>query len=585
VIFFKIKRPLKAQTTLFFLTQLGASKMLSPTSIAMRAATMITSPPRSAIYFAAKSTSLTKPSKSIVKEFGNDFSGDVGRALVYDSPQRRIRNVARGLMSVADPLLQGRSKSQDAPRPKRWSLVALAALKKNRPSLAEFHPGIAGGWITSSHRLANVDSEPPSSQRNVWWRCAHCDATFQRKVVKHVECGGECPACHEVPAVDQRYAPLPPLRFRKLTNRKGLWSQHSARVRKSIADLQRPESTKKLRVPPLHRRNLQPMLAHLWQKYRHIIAPGEQLTVSPKLDGVRCIAAWEPSSKRVVLLSRHGTIIESCPHVNAALKTYFIEDPSLVLDGELYHHTAFESFEELSGLVRRTNVSGGGLSTLTKSEAAKLQAMEFHIFDVMEGKLPKKRADAVNVGELPFTARLCYLQAMLGASSNTFSRFEEHQVGGVKVRQPPPKCIKIVPAISCDIEHVDRYLKSFTDKGYEGVMVRRVAEPYAKGKRSSHLLKYKTMLDDEYRIHGVVEGQGKWKHAIAAFTCRTKSGKTFHASPAVTDVRRRSLWTERSRLIGKMLTVQYQEMTDRGVPRFPVGKAVRGSFKNKSDWL
>lgn len=566
--------------------------MLSPTSLAMRAATMLTSPPRSAIHYAAKSTSLTKQSASLVKEFGSDFSGDVGRALVYDSPQRRIRNIARGLVSVANPILQD-GKTKDSPRPKRWSLVARTAMKK-RPSLAQFHPGIAGGWITSSHRLANVHSEPPTSKRNVWWRCAHCDSTFQRKVVDHVECGGECPSCQEVPAVDQQYTPLPAgMRFRKLTKGRGLWSQHSTRVRKSVVDFQSADDTKgkspsSKTVPQLHRRNLQPMLAHLWQKYRHIIAPEEQLTVSPKLDGVRCIAAWEPKGERVVLLSRHGTIIESCPHINAALQPTFSKDPMLVLDGELYHHTAFESFEELSGLVRRTTRVGGGLSKLTRAEEAKLQAMEFHIFDVMESGATSKRrtsADSVSIGDLPFLARLQHLRSLFGtATSATFSRFQEPELGS-KGQLAPPKCIKLVPAISCDIEHVDRYLKSFTNKGYEGVMVRRVSEPYARGKRSSHLLKYKTMLDDEYRIHGVVEGQGKWKHAIAAFTCRTKGGRTFHASPAVTEARRRSLWAERSHLIGKMLTVQYQEMTERGVPRFPVGKAVRGSFKNKSDWL
>lgn len=588
---------LKSQSTV-------QSKAMRSTTTCL-AKSVATTPQRHTLQVAAQSTSLTRRSTPVVKQIGTDFSGDVGRSLMYDSPQRSIQREVRGIMGVVTP---ARPAKGDAPSAKKWSLVSPQELEKKRgPCLAEFHPGIAGGWVTASHRLVNIHTELPTSRRTVWWRCAHCASTFQRKIVEHVEMNGQCPSCEQCPSVHQEYAPLPKnLRFRRLTNRKELWSQHCARIRQSVVDMHQEELTEKRMdlhskprrqkrghaVPPLGARNLQPMLAHMWQRYRHTIPRKEQLTVSPKLDGVRCVAAWDPKRKQVVLISRHGTIIQSCPHINQALHNFFDNDPFLVLDGELYHHTAFETFEELSGLIRRTKSSG--LRGVSAKEAQKLKSIEFHIFDVMESMKPavknrlrKRKTSAgrtstrsrpVNVGELPFTARLRFLHDTFAPAHETHSR-PSPSVAGC------PSCIKIVSAMPCGIDRVDRYLRLFISKGYEGVMIRRVSHPYAKGKRSSYLLKYKNTLDDEYRIHGVVEGQGKWKHALAAFTCRTKNGHIFHASPAVTALRRRSLWSERTRLIGKMLTVQYQEMTERGVPRFPVGKAIRGSFVSKSDWL
>ena len=51
--------------------------------------------------------------------------------------------------------------------------------------------------------------------------------------------------------------------------------------------------------------------------------------------------------------------------------------------------------------------------------------------------------------------------------------------------------------------------------------------------------------------------------------------KKFNARMMGTLEERKTIFTNKQRYIGKMLTVRYQQLTEDGVPRFPVGVAVR----------
>ncbi|CCW70143.1 unnamed protein product [Phytomonas sp. Hart1] len=94
------------------------------------------------------------------------------------------------------------------------------------------------------------------------------------------------------------------------------------------------------------------------------------------------------------------------------------------------------------------------------------------------------------------------------------------------------------------------------------------------------------MRDDEFVIVDAVEGKGKWKGALGAFVCQTKDAKnTFTVTPASSDAEKKKMWkTWQANYVGKALTVQYQELTADGIPRFPVGKCVRGEVDGK-DWI
>ena len=118
----------------------------------------------------------------------------------------------------------------------------------------------------------------------------------------------------------------------------------------------------------------------------------------------------------------------------------------------------------------------------------------------------------------------------------------------------------------------------FVNEGYEGLMLRNLDMPY-EFSRSWNLVKYKVMKDGEYKIVDAEQAlKGKQKGAII-WICETPQGDRFNVVPNGTIESRKKLWTEwelnPNDFIGKELTVQYQELTPKGIPRFPKGLAIR----------
>ena len=93
-------------------------------------------------------------------------------------------------------------------------------------------------------------------------------------------------------------------------------------------------------------------------------------------------------------------------------------------------------------------------------------------------------------------------------------------------------------------------------------------------KRSSHLLKIKTFQSDEFEIVDLEDGRGKMEGA-AIMVCKSAKGDEFRCKMAGSIDRLKELFADKDALIGKKLTVKFQNTTDRGVPRFPVGVAIR----------
>ena len=123
-------------------------------------------------------------------------------------------------------------------------------------------------------------------------------------------------------------------------------------------------------------------------------------------------------------------------------------------------------------------------------------------------------------------------------------------------------------------EDIKKYHTEFVKDGYEGVILRNIKAPYEIGKRSKHLQKYKEFMDDEFKIIGFKEGVGGSKGTVI-WLCETTDGKPFSVRPKGTTSERKKLYENGNKYIGKMLTVIFQEYTDDGIPRFPVGKAIR----------
>ena len=270
-----------------------------------------------------------------------------------------------------------------------------------------------------------------------------------------------------------------------------------------------------------------PMLAHSFKKRSHNIT--YPAIVQRKFDGVRCFAM--PDGR---LLSRKG---KEFPHLNHLRNNL----NRLVYDGELYSDEM--TFQEIVGMVKR--------ETLKDGDAERMKLIKLRVYDCYDPERPL--ADfIVRAGTIKETSVGFPKQYPAGVCGwEVVENFTVHRED--------------------DIYHLQ---KQFIEEGYEGAMVRNLHGAYALGKRSANLQKVKTFLDAEYEIVGYEQAIGNDVGTVI-WKCKTEANQEFAVRPTGTREQRREWFNNGDSYIGKMLTVKYQELTDDGIPRFPVGISVR----------
>lgn len=270
--------------------------------------------------------------------------------------------------------------------------------------------------------------------------------------------------------------------------------------------------------------NIRPMLAHKYVERRHNIT--FPCYCQPKLNGVRSLASVGEDS--VTFTSRGGKNFTVLQHIEKALlyhsdQHYF---PSAPFDGELF--STQMPFEDISGAVKKL-----------KPETADL---EYWIYDL---------ADTT----LDFKDRLAILQEM---AKNIH----------------PRGCLKIVPTKLVNNEAELALAHKEFSEDYEGTMVRNLLGKYLMDYRSTDLQKLKDFLDDEFPIIGGKQGSGSDEGTII-YTCQTPEGMPFDVRPRGTREARAAAYLNLANDIGKDLTIRYQNLSELGIPIFPVGIAIR----------
>lgn len=261
-----------------------------------------------------------------------------------------------------------------------------------------------------------------------------------------------------------------------------------------------------------------PMLAHVYGDYKHkLIFP---CYVQPKLDGIRYLLRYD-SKLGVVGRTRGNKEYHTIDHIIQEVEDFLRNNPDLIIDGELF--TTEISFQKICSAFKRDEPN------------EYTQFIEFWCYDVYSKKDKK----------MPFGSRM-------------------------ELRPDPSKYIKKVDTVKChDFQEVDICHHNYVENGYEGTIIRNRAGIYKTG-RSFDLLKYKDFQDSEYKI------VDKYcdKNGETVFVCVDEIlNKTFECKPRGTHEERVEMLSEDN--IGKMLTVRYFELTESGLPRFPVGWGIR----------
>lgn len=254
-----------------------------------------------------------------------------------------------------------------------------------------------------------------------------------------------------------------------------------------------------------------PMLAHEFTK--HSAKLPEIVVLQGKEDGVRCLT----NSKN--FWTRKGKPF--IPEIANRFSFESVDD--ITLDGELILPAPY-SFQDTVSAVKK-------YSHLT-------DLLEYRVYDIVDEGLT----------------------------------FEERFNKLILLNLSHP--IVVTGTLFVDKSNIDSYHKMFVTNGYEGTMIRNPNSPYEINKRSYSLLKLKDFLADEFEIVDVLEGKGKEK-GLAIFTCKTPEGLEFNCRPEGTEEYRAGLFKDKDNLIGQLLTVRFQNLTQDKKPRFPIGISLR----------
>jgi DNA ligase-1 len=232
--------------------------------------------------------------------------------------------------------------------------------------------------------------------------------------------------------------------------------------------------------------------------------------------------------------SRTGGYFQVLQHLDSEVMRIFSQHPNVILDGELY--TSEIPFEELAGIIKK--------KTLHEKDEQKIQCVQYQIYDlVMENT--------------PFRERLTIMQNIIPTDF-------QH--------------LKFVKTYLTDtLQIFKEKFSEYVEQGYEGIMLRNTEGMYQENYRSNDLMKYKEFFEAEYPIVDYREATGRDSGTVI-WECETPEGRQFSVRPRGTQTARREWFLNGKSMIGKQLTVIYQELSEMGVPRFPVGKAIRDGY-------
>jgi DNA ligase-1 len=279
--------------------------------------------------------------------------------------------------------------------------------------------------------------------------------------------------------------------------------------------------------------------------------------VEVKLDGVRVVVVInDVHGKSIEMFSRNGKQFHNFDHIIEEICTVLQENPApypLVLDGEIMSAT----FQDLMKQARR------------KKNADAKDAV-LNLFDTVPlGCFKDKRWDK------PQSFRSELVSAWVEEHADTLEHVTT--LGWEVVDLDTPEGYQRFVELN----------KAAVAGGYEGVMLKDVDAPY-ECKRTVSWLKMKPFIEVTLEIVDVEEGTGKNAGRLGALVCAGEDdGKSIRVNvgSGLTDEQRISFWADRDRIIGSLVEVRADAVTQNQDGsyslRFPRFKTFRGFAKGE----
>ena len=271
-----------------------------------------------------------------------------------------------------------------------------------------------------------------------------------------------------------------------------------------------------------------------------------------KLDGVRILAVVQGDV--VNLYSRNGKPMNNFPQVAASIEAnrrLFQHGANIggrfVLDGEIVG----ESFQSLMKQAHR-------------KEDIETDGMIYHVFDIIP--MDDFERGHWNMAQHKRIDILGRAQSALQDSDS----------------------LRIMNGLVVDLDSAEghdimrRYADNAVEQGYEGIMIKDLGAPY-ECKRSSFWMKWKPFIEVTLGVADVEEGTGRNLGRLGALVCTgIDDGKeiTVNVGSGFSDSGRDSIWADRSMVIGQLVEVRADAVTQNQDGtyslRFPRFKTFRG---------
>lgn len=290
---------------------------------------------------------------------------------------------------------------------------------------------------------------------------------------------------------------------------------------------------------------IKPMLAKSYKDIKTKNIFDKTYYESTKINGVRCLMYW---NKGEIHTASRGSVNYDLAtfHIinHPKLIAFFKENPNIILDGELY--TAGETLNRISGVCR------------AQKTVAESEFINYYIYDIVDTqKSFKERLEILKSIQQ-------FLDIPISDWQNPYINWKEDDL----------KCIIVPHHKITGWETIKKRHDEYVSKGWEGLVLREENSPYQPGMRNNNWIKVKEYIDAEYPIVGIEEGL---RDEDMCFVCKTPNGYTFKVKPMGPRELKYEYLQNQDKLIGKMLTIKYFEMSGSGtdVPQQPIGIAIR----------
>lgn len=279
---------------------------------------------------------------------------------------------------------------------------------------------------------------------------------------------------------------------------------------------------------------IKPMLAKQESKLTNRKILDKEWLCSRKLDGVRSLFYWD--GKEIHAASRGGEMYDySTTHLreNNLLIEFFKENPTIILDGELYRHG--KTLQQVSGAARM------------EKNAYDCDWLQYWIYDMYDTANPDMTAEE----RLNFLGSIDWMPVYDSPSDE-----DDRDI----------RLLNHIP-VSGE-ENIWKLHDQYVAEGFEGCVIRNPDKPYKPNGRSNDMIKFKNYQSEDFKVIGYELGLRGSEDMC--FICELEDGRTFKAMP-VGDraIKEEYVDNFETKYKDHLAEVTYFNYSDDGVPTQP----------------